>query len=205
VDEGKTGGRIGSMLLWASDLKRMLLVGPAETAPYVQAFDPAARAWSEFASAAPALKGGGNAYYQTAYDPRSNTIYCLFGGPVLHSFNLVEKTWKAHAAAPELEGLSWHTMACDTVGGRLVVVGADKRADNVGWSRTIVYDIASRKWSRLEVADETVVREHRALVAAKEAVIDLVGRIRLAWYRDPKGVGAAAELKALGARCEALM
>ena len=30
VDEGKTGVRYGSALLWAPDLKRMLLVGPAE-------------------------------------------------------------------------------------------------------------------------------------------------------------------------------
>jgi len=38
-------------------------------------------------------------------------------------------------------------------------------------------------------------------VAAREALIDLIGRIRLAWYRDPAGVGTDAELKELGTRC----
>jgi hypothetical protein len=209
VDEGQTGDRAGSVLLYASDLKRMLLVGPAKGAPFVQAFDPATRTWSAFASAAPSVKSEIWLYYQAAYDPKSKTIYCLSGGPVLHSLSLVEKTWKAHPAAPELEGLSWHTMACDTIGGRLVVLGADKRADNLGWSRTVIYDIGSGRWSRLEVADEQVVRQHRQMVAAKEAVIDLVGRIRLAWYRDPKGVGIAAGYPlagqvVLGGRCEAL-
>jgi len=117
---------------------------------------------------------------------------------------MVEKTWKVHPAAPELDGLSWHTMACDTMGKRLVVVGADKKADNPGWSRTVVYDIGRGKWSRLDVTDRQVVEEHRGLVSAKEACIDLVGRIRLAWYRDPKGVGTEEELTALGKRCEAL-
>jgi hypothetical protein len=205
VDEGQTGQRSGSVLLWAPDLKRMLLVGPAQGAPFLQAFDPATRTWSQLASAAPSVKGGIHPYYQAAYDPGSKTVYCLSGGPVLYSFSLAERTtWKAHPAAPELEGLSWHTMACDTIHGRLVVLGADKKADNLGWSRTVIYDIASGKWSRLEVADKQVVRQHRELVAAKEALIDLVGRIRLAWYRDPRGVGTAAELAALGRRCEAL-
>jgi len=83
-------------------------------------------------------------------------------------------------------------------------VGADKKIDNLGWSRTVVYDIAAGKWSRLDVADAQVVREHRELVAAKEAVIDLVGHIRLAWYRDPKGIGTEEDLKALGERSAAL-
>jgi hypothetical protein len=197
VDEGKTGVRNGSVLLWASDLNRMLLVGPAEGAAFVQAFDPAERTWSDFAAAGPALKGGIHPYYQAAYDPEGKTIYCLSGGPVLYALNLIDKTWKAQPAAAELEGLSWHTMACDPFSRRLVVVGADKRADNLGWSRTVVYDIASGKWSRLDVADQNVVREHRELVVLKEAVIDLVGRIRSAWYRDPKGVGSEKERTAI--------
>jgi len=197
VDEGKTGVRPGSVLLYAPDLKQMLLVGPAKEAPFVQAFDPAAGTWSEFASAAPAVKEGIRPYYQAAYDPGSKTIYCLSGGPVLYSFSVEEKAWKAHPPAAELEGLSWHAMACDPIGKRLVVVGADKKADNLGWCRTVVYDIPSGKWSRLDVADAKVVQEHRELVAAKEAVIDLAGRIRLAWFRDPKGVGTPAELKTL--------
>jgi len=204
VDEGRTGGRVGSVLLHAPDLKRMLLVGPADGAPLVQAFDPAARAWTEFASAAPTAGRGFHPYYQAAYDPGTKTVWCLSGGPVLHSFCVADKTWKAHPPARELDGLSWHTMACDAIGKRLVVVGADKKADNLGWSRTVVYDVALGKWSRLEVDDAKVVGVHRELVAAKEAAIDLAGRIRLAWYRDPKGIGTEEELRALGGRCEAL-
>jgi len=204
VDEGKTDGRPGSVLLYAPDLKQMLLVVPDKDAPSVQAFDPAARTWSELSSAAPSVKGGIQPYYQAAYDPGTKTLYCLSGGSVLYSFNTVEKAWKTHPAASELEGLSWHTLACDPAGKRLVVVGADKKADNLGWCRTVVYDIPSGKWSRLDVADAKVVQEHRELVAAKEATIDLVGRIRLAWFRDPKGVGTEAERKAIAERCDAL-
>jgi hypothetical protein len=204
VDEGQTGERSGSVLLYASDLKRMLLVGPAKGAPFVQAFDPVTRTWSELTNAAPSVERGIHPYYQAAYDPAGKTVYCLSGGPVLYSLSLVEKAWKVHPAAPELEGLSWHTMACDTIGRKLVVVGADKRVDNLGWSRTVIYDIGTGKWSRLEVADQQVAEQHRQMIAAKEALIDLVGRIRLAWYRDPKGVGATAELTALGQQWKAL-
>jgi len=204
ADEGKTGARAGSVLLAATDLKQLLLVGPAKDAPFVQAFDPAARAWGELSSAAPEVKGGIHPYYQAAYDPSTKTVYCLSGGPVLYSFSLAEKAWTAHPAAAELEGLSWHTMACDTVGKRLVVVGGDKKADNVGWCRTVVYDIPSGKWTRLDIADPKTVKEHQELVAAKEAAIDLVGHIRFAWFRDPKGEGTDAERKALAERCDAL-
>ena len=203
VDEGKTGVRSGSALLWASDLKQLLLVGPAEGAPFVQAFDPAAPAWRPWTSAAPAATKDFSPYYQAAYDPAGQTVYCLSGGPILYSFRVAEKAWKAHAAAVELEGLSWHTMACDPVGRKLVVVGADKKADNLGWSRTVVYDIPSGKWSRLEVAGERVVHVHRQRVAATEACIDLAGRIRLAWYRDPKGAASPQEVAALLGRCTA--
>lgn len=204
VAEGCAGSRAGSVLLWAPDLKRMLLVGPAEGAAAVQAFDPVSRKWSDVGAAAPPDRNAFHPYYQAAYDPAGHTVYCLSGGPVMHSLDVVKKSWKTHPAAPELEGLSWHTMACDRIGRKLVVVGADKKADNLGWSRTVIYDIPSGKWSRLEVADREVARQHHELLAAKEALIELVGRIRLAWYRDPKGVGTVAELTALRGQCEAL-
>ncbi|MCY3022462.1 MAG: kelch repeat-containing protein [Planctomycetota bacterium] len=202
-DEGKTGERLGAMLVYAPDLKQMLLIGAAKGTPFIQAFDPAGKTWSEFSTASPGKDGIHN-YYQTAYDVGTKTVYCLSGGSVLYSFDTTDKTWKTHPAAPELEGLSWHALACDSPGKRLVVVGADKKADNLGWMRTVVYDIPAGKWTRLAPADEKVVKEHREVVAAKEALIDLVGRIRLAWYRDPKGVGTDAELVALAERCAAL-
>ncbi|HPD16496.1 MAG TPA: kelch repeat-containing protein [Planctomycetota bacterium] len=196
--------RPGSVLLAAPDLKQMLLVVAGEKdAPQVRAFDPAAGTWSDLAPA-PKQKGGFFPYYQAAYDPGTKSIYCLSGGPVLHAFRVEEKTWTAHPPAPELEGLSWHALACDPAGKRLVVVGSDKKADNLGWLRTVVYDIPAGRWTKMDVMDEQVEREHRELVAAKEAVIDLRGRIRLAWFRDPKGVGTEAELKALAERCDAL-
>src|SRR5271169_1535349 len=51
VDRGTTGDRSGAVLLWASDLKRMLRVGPADGAACVQLFDAAAPAWSKLTSA----------------------------------------------------------------------------------------------------------------------------------------------------------
>ncbi|MGD0092894.1 MAG: kelch repeat-containing protein [Planctomycetota bacterium] len=203
VDEGKTGVRVCSALVYAPDLKLMLLVGGEKAVPFVQAYDPAARTWSEFSAAPPAKDGIFN-YYQTAYDPGTKTVYCLSGGAVLYSFDTVAKTWTTHPAAPELEGLSWHALACDPAGKRLVLVGSDKKSDNLGWMRTVVYDIPAGKWTRLDVSDERTVKEHKELVAAREALIDLAGHVRLAWYRDPKGIGAEAELSALGERCAAL-
>lgn len=203
VAEGGLGQRTGSMLVYAPDLTRMLLVGPAKDASLIQAFDPAARVWSEVSAAAPPVQRF-HPYYQTAYDPGTKTVFCLSGGNVLCGFHVVEKTWKSFPPAPELDELSWHTLACDPEGRRLVVVGADKRVDNLGWSRTVVYDIPTGQWTRLDVTDDTVRGQHQQLVALKEAVIDLVGRIRLAWYRDPRGRGTDAEQKDLTTRSAAI-
>ena len=201
VDEGRSGERGGAVLLSATGGPRMLLVGPAEGAPAVQTWDPATGLWSTVVASAPGEKGHFYPYYQAAYDPGSRTVFCLSGGPVLYALPLAEKKWKSYPPALALEGLSWHTLACDPVKRRLVVVGADKRPDNLGWCRTVVFDIDTGKWSRLQVADEEVVREHRELVAVKEAIVDVAGRIRLAWYRDPRGVGTEAERSAIGGRC----
>jgi hypothetical protein len=89
--------------------------------------------------------------------------------------------------------------------GHVVAVGSDKRIDNVGWTRTVVLDTAAGTWTPLPLPPEAVVKTHRELVAAGEALIDLVGRIRLAWYRDPKGVGTDDELQALGRRYDVLV
>ncbi|MBY0525909.1 MAG: hypothetical protein K2R98_21125 [Gemmataceae bacterium] len=202
IDEGKTGARDGSVLVHAPDLKQFLLIGPGKGAS-VQSFDPATKAWSDVAAAAP-TKEGIHPYYQTAYDPSTKKVYCLSAGTVLYEFNTADKAWKALPPAPELEGLSWQALACDSAGKRLVVVGSDKKADNLGWLRTVVLDLSTGKWTRLDVADELVVKDHKELVAAKEALIDLGGRVRLAWYRDPAGVGTDAELKTLQGRCTAL-
>jgi hypothetical protein len=199
---GTGGDRTGSMFVSIDD-KRMLLVGPAKDAAFVQAFDPEAKTWTDFSSAMP-TKNGIDPYFQTAYDSGTKTIYCLSGASVLYAFDPIGKTWKSFPAAAELDGLAWHTMACDPVKHRLVVVGADKKADSLGWSRTVVFDIPTATWKSSEAIGTGIRAEHRELVAAKEAAIDLVGRIRLAWYRDPKGVGSEAELASLRERCAAL-
>ena len=203
IPEADTGDRTGSVLFYAADSKRMLLVGPVKGAPFARTFDPAVRVWSDLSWAAPPAETF-HPYYQAAYDPSAKTLFCLSGGNVLHCFDVAEKSWRNLPPAPALDGLSWHTMACDPVGRRLVVVGADKNADNIGWSRTVVYDISSGKWARLDVPDAKVVQVHRQFVALKESTIDLIGQIRLAWFRDPKGIGTDAELDGLIARCKSL-
>ena len=204
VGEGRPGGKAGAVLVWASDLEQMLLVSAGTEAPSVQAFDPVSRSWKVLGSAPPPAKKGIHPYYQAAYHPNTGTVYCLSGGSVLRAFSTVDRTWKTFPPAPELDDLGWHTMACDPLGGQLVVVGADKSAGNIGWSRTLVYDIATATWSRLHVSDPDVVSVHRKRVAATEATIDWVGRIRLAWYRDPGGTGTNAERDALVESCASL-
>lgn len=199
ADEDKTGERNAATLLHLPEQKQMLLVGPAKGAAFVQALDLGTRTWSEVAAAGP-IKEPIQPYYQTAYDPGSKTIYCLSGGNVLYTFHTVDKTWKTLPAAVELEGLSWHALACDPAGKRLVVIGSDKKLDNLGWLRTVVFDIPSGKWQRLD-PEASVVKEHRERVAAREALIDLIGRLRLAWYRDPRGEGTDAERTALLKGC----
>jgi Galactose oxidase, central domain len=196
IGEGHGKHSAGAVLVWAPDLNKMLLAGSG-----VGAFDPAAMTWSEFSAAKPPARRGISPYYQGAYSPETKTIYCLSGGSTLYSFECNEKKWTKHKPAPELGGLSWHVMVYDPVGKRLVVVGSDKRVENLGWTRTMLYDVKAGKWSTLPAPDGKVAEEHKALVEATERTIDLVGRIRLAWYRDPEGVGTEAELKALVERC----
>ena len=51
VQEGERGGPPGSALVYVPGIRQMLLVCPSKDAPSVQAFDPAARTWSELAPA----------------------------------------------------------------------------------------------------------------------------------------------------------
>jgi hypothetical protein len=186
----------GAVMVWAPDVKKALLAGSG-----VAAFDPAAMKWEAFADAKPPARRGIQPYYQGAYSPETKTIYCLSGGRDLYTFDCAGKKWTKHKPAAELGGLSWPAMAYDPEGKRLVVVGSDKRIENLGWTRTVLYDVQKKSWSTLPPPEGKVAEEHRALVEAVERTIDLVGRIRLAWYRDPKGVGTEAELKALIERC----
>jgi hypothetical protein len=203
LGDGPPGERTGAVLLRARERGNLLLFGGEfKGGATVQTFDPATARWSEFTTNAP--KGPIHPYYQAVFYPKNKTAYCLSNGSILYAFNVEEKVWKALPPDPALDALSWQTMACDPEHGQLVVLGADKKIENAGWSRTVVYDIAAGTWEPLPLPDEKTVKEHQDLVVAIEGIIDLVGRTRLAWYRDPKGVGTEAELKALVERCASL-
>lgn len=210
VNTGQTGGRQGSVLLHVPELKRMLLVGLAKDAPFVQAFDPQQGVWEEFSADEPMPSDFNNPNkqpgfsFQAAYDSGSRTIYCLSSGNVLYAFDTVAKSWKTSSPEPELSNLAWPTLACDTLGRRLVVVGAEKKGNELGWSRTVVCELATGVWKRLEVTDAEVLAQHRELVAGKESLIDLAGAVRSAWYRDPAGVGSEAERDSLLAQLKAI-
>ena len=184
---------------------RMLCFGgePAGGAACVRAFDGEARRWGDFATAKPNARRGIHPPYQTAFDPKGGKLYCLTYPGVLYTFDLAAKKWAGPVEVPELAGLSWHAMAIDPKGRRLVVVGADKRAGNLGWTRTVIRDLATGKWKTLPPPAGPIAERHRQRIAAGEAMIELIGRIRLAWYRDPKGAGTDAEREALTERCAA--
>jgi len=206
--------RDGAVLVPAGTTKFLYFGGlPKKGVPYVQALDAAAGKWSTHSEGA-ASRQGIFPLYRTAYDPRAGKTYCLsqvrwshficLPEGLLYSYDLKAKTWNGHPRDPLLAEMDWHVMAFDSAKRRLVLVGADKRPEKVGWSRTVFYDLASGKWSALAPPAAGVVKKHGELVAAKEALIDLIGRTRLAWYRDPKGVGTPVELKKLTERCAKL-
>ncbi len=206
--------RDGAVLVPAGAKQFLYFGGPPKKGQaYVQAFDATAVKWSTHSEAAPGR--GPLPLYRAAYDPGTGRIFCLsqkrwshfvyLPEGLLYSYDPKARTWKEHPRDPLLAEIDWHVMALDSKRQRLVVVGGSKRPENVGWSRTVFYDIASGKWSVLPLPPADIVKKHKELVAAKESLIDLIGRTRGAWYRDPKGVGTAAELAALIARCAKLV
>lgn len=202
--EGALGS--GAVLVGVEGRTRMLCFGGelAGEGAYVRALDPAGGAWSDFAAAKPDARRGIHPCGQTAYDPKGGKLHCLTYPGLLYTFDLLARKWAGPTEVPELDGLSWHTMAVDPQARRLVVVAADKKADNLGWTRTVICDLESGKWRTLPPRPAPVVQRHRQIAAAGEALVELVGRIRLAWYRDPQGEGAAEQRKALADRCAAV-
>jgi hypothetical protein len=186
---------------------------PGKNGGYVQAFDAAVGKWSTHSEGA-ASQQGIFPLYRAAYDPSGDKVYCLsqvrwshficLPEGLLYSYDPKARTWQEHPRDPLLKDMDWLVMALDAKRRRLVVVGADKKPESFGWSRTVFYDIKAGEWSALPPPPADVASRHKELVAAKESLIDLVGRTRLAWYRDPAGVGTADELAALAARCAKL-
>jgi len=202
-EDGKAGKRLGAALAWDSDLKRAILLGGRleAGAAYVQAFDPAAGAWSDLSAENIAkLWGESPPSCQAAYDPNSKRVFCLHGGS-LHSFDPGAKAWKALGG--DVAG-AYPALTCDAAGRQLVAVGADLGAKNLGWSVTSVYDIAGGKWTLLVTGSEAERKAHEDRKVALDAIRELVGRTRLAWYRDPAGAGSDAERKDLADRAAAL-
>ncbi|MFW6159395.1 MAG: kelch repeat-containing protein, partial [Planctomycetota bacterium] len=210
--------RPGAAIVSLKGTGRMLVVGgSADTrrdkeAAGAQVVDPVALKWTTLAEPKLPLLPA----YRAAYDPAKRKVYCLtqtFPGrgnyclPAarLHVLDLAKNEWVQHKPAPALADMDWHVMAIAPGQRKLVIVGAEKRPAAVGWMRTVVYDIASGTHSPLAPPDGEIVREHNALVAARSELIELIGRTRLAWYRDPAGVGTAAELEALAERCSRLI
>jgi hypothetical protein len=196
--EGYGKHRQGAALVWAADLQKFLLVGNG-----VAAFNPQDNTWAELSAAKPEAKGEIHPYYQAVYDQKSRKFYCLSNGSVLFIFDAAAQTWTVNPPEPLLDGLSWHMLAGDGQ-GRLVAVGSDKKYDNVGWTRTVIFDTGSGQWRALPLPPDDVVKKHRELVEATERTIDLVGYTRQAWYHDPLGIGTDPERKALAERCDQL-
>jgi hypothetical protein len=192
------GHRQGATLVWAGDTQRWLLIGDN-----VQAFDGVPKTWSTLSDAKMPGNRGIHPYYQTVYDPKTKKVYCLSNGATLYVFDTAAGTWEEREPEPLLEKLSWHMMATDGA-GRIVVAGSDKDYANVGWLRAAVLDTATGQWAPLAPPSGAVAEEHHAWVEASESIIDLVGRIRLAWYRDPAGAGTETERAALVKRVDDL-
>ena len=204
TSEGHKGHSAGAVWVKAPDLGKWLLVGTS-----VQAFDPGNGQWESVSDAKPRKKGGITPFYKGVYVPDTKSIYCLSviklwgrnsGETSLFTFNCAEKKWGEQKPA-ELRHLSFPAMAYDPVGKRLVVVGSDKRVENLGWTRTVLCDVNTGKWTDLPLPEDAIVKTHKELVAATERTIDLGGRIRSAWYRDPACKGTSEERDA----CEKLL
>jgi len=203
VADGVGPDRPGGVLLWIAEAKKFLWVGPSDPErpqPCIREFEPPAGEWRDFGPPKPPGKAF-HPYYQAVFDPASASVFCLSAENRLYRLNLNDKTWSPLPAAPELDGLSWPVMATDGA-GTIVVVGADKKLDNLGWTRTAIYDVAGDKWSLLPLPADDAVRMHRQRVALKEALITLGGHIRLAWYQDPAGEGSPQERRALADECQ---
>jgi hypothetical protein len=209
--------RPGAALVTLGEAGRLLAVGGScdttedKAAPGAQTLDPATGKWTPLAAPKPPLLP----IYRAACDPAGKRVYCLSqtmnatGNACLPQgqldvLDLASNAWTRHAPDPALADLDWLVCAIDPEQHKLVIVGADKRAGMNGWSRTVIYDIASGKYSQLPPPDDKVVQSHKALLSARDQLAGLIGQLRLAWFGDPKGVGTEAELKQLRAACEEL-
>lgn len=205
-DNERNRFRVGQALVYVPELRQLVFLGGAEVeGAYVRAFDPQSRTWSDLSEAKPEFdKSDRMAYgHAVVYDADTRGIFLLHGNS-LYSFDLASKSWTARGSNPLLASLTAKTMAYDPVNKQLVVVGAGKTSDELGWTVTLTYDVSSKKWQKLTFGNAEARAKQTALLAGIDALAELVGRTRLAWYRDPKQIGTEEELAELKRRCEGL-
>ena len=214
VAEGRTGFRVAPAAVWAADRKKVFLVGGFTSPPTacVMAFDPAAGQWETVSDRKPDVGRPEhfNIPSRAAYAAKAGAIFALSWesdtgnwGEMLR-FDLGTKQWKKIGTDAVLEGLSFCSMICDEKRNRLVVTGSDKLEGNLGHTRTVFYDIASSRWRTLPLPPAGVVARHRRQEKLRDGLSALIGRTRLAWYRDPGGEGTAEERLALAAAAREL-
>ncbi|MCW8129123.1 MAG: hypothetical protein KIS92_01955 [Planctomycetota bacterium] len=203
VDDEHAGVRDQHLLVWSPFLKRALMLGgaPAAGNPYVMAFDPEARAWAPFTEAKPEV---GKAIPQAAVcDAAGKHVYLLVGTQIF-DLDLEAKAWKKLGEPMKDLGLTALTLSFDPVRNTLLVLGAESALEKVGWMGGYAVAPATGAWTPLTFGDEAARKAHADRCAALNALSDLVGRARHAWFRDPKGEGSDAERKDLAERCAAL-
>jgi Galactose oxidase, central domain len=201
------GSRTEHFLFYSPLLKKAVLLGGrrAKGTACAMTFDPAAGSWSVLSAARPKLGkrqmvSSGDA---GAVDPQGRRAWFLVGKK-LYCFDIEKQTWTDLGSDPLLATLTARKMAFDPVKKTLIVVGSERDLAAAGWMGALSYDAGTRKWSRLVFGTAGERRAHAERRTALAALAAVVGNIRHAWYRDPKGAGTEAERNAVSARLAAL-
>lgn len=203
VSEGKTGARNAPALVWASELKQALLVGgeTGEGVAPIMAFDPAAKTWKSITDKKPPLKRAEyfNIAGRVAYSAKHRQIFAYAWemdtgnwGELL-VFDLATGEWSVRPEEPLLADLAFCSVVCDEPRDRLLIVGSDKRPENLGYVRGVAIDLATGKASTLPLPADDIVALHQQQIQVHDNVTSLIGRTRLAWFRDPREMGTEAE------------
>ncbi|MFP4057965.1 MAG: kelch repeat-containing protein [Candidatus Brocadiia bacterium] len=203
VDADHTGARTGHQLLYVPAMGKAVAFGGALVgeAPYVQAFDPAARTWSAVADRRPEFRRlPGTFGDAVALDPDRGRVWFLHHDR-LHSFHLEGGTWHDHGSHPLLATVMAEALAYDPVHRELLLVGASTRPEERGWSAVLACEPEANAWRRLALGDAQAREAHARRLAIIRAVRELAGRTRAAWYPDPEGTGTEAQRADLVARC----
>lgn len=203
VEGDFAGAREAGILVYSKAAGCFLLIGGTmpENEAFVRAFDPAARKWNDF-SKEPPKDASISAYGAYASDPEGKHVYCI-GGGALWTFDVEAKNWQK-TEAPVLNG--WHACvaAFDPLHGELIVGGIQAAGGDPRWMSFATYRSDGGAWKVLELGSEEQRKAHAERAASFDALQSLAGRVRHAWYRDPKGAGSDAERKALEAEAAKL-